>query len=72
MGDWHIYHKKNQDVVKIAIDDKSMFEHLSANQKSYDEFIEKRAHFIKQLIEQRKLKIQYETILLCKNLAAKT
>lgn len=62
---------KNQDVVKIAIDDKSMFEHLSTNQKSHDEFIEKRTQFIKQLIEQRKLKIQYELISSDKNLATK-
>ncbi len=62
---------KNQDVVKIAIDDKPMFEHLSLKQKSHDEFIEKRTHFIRQLIEQRKLKIQYELIPPDKNLAAK-
>jgi hypothetical protein len=52
---------KNQDVVKIAMDDKAIFEHLSSNQKSHDEFIEKRTYFIRQLIKQRKLKIQYES-----------
>ncbi len=62
---------KNQDVVKIAIDDNSIFEHLSTNQKSHDEFIEKRACFIRQLIEQRKLKVHYELITADKNLAAK-
>ncbi len=62
---------KNQDVVKIAIDDKIMYDHLSTNQKNYDKFIEKRAEFIKQLIKQRKLKIQYEMIPREKNLAAK-
>jgi hypothetical protein len=62
---------KNQDIVKIAISDKTMFEHLSSNQKSFDEFIEKRTYFIRQLIEQRKLKIQYELITQDKNLAAK-
>jgi len=62
---------KNQDVVKIAIDDKSIFEHLSTNQKSRDEFIEKRTHFIRQLIEQRELKIQYVLITPEENLAAK-
>jgi hypothetical protein len=62
---------KNQDLVKIAIDDNNMFNHLSTNQKRYDEFIEKRVHFIKQLIEQRRLKIQYELITTDKNLAAK-
>ena len=62
---------KNQDVVKVAIDDNSIFEHLSTNQKSHDEFIEKRTCFIRQLIEQRKLKIHYELIAADKNLAAK-
>ena len=62
---------KNQDVVKIGIDDKSIFEHLSTNQKSHDEFIEKRTHFIRQLIEQRELKIQYALITPEENLAAK-
>ena len=62
---------KNQDVVKIAIDDNDMFEHLSTNQKRYDEFIEKRVYFIKQLIGQRKIKIQYEPITTDKNLASK-
>ena len=49
----------------------SIFEHLSTNQKSHDEFIEKRTCFIKQLIEQRKLKVHYELISADKNLAAK-
>lgn len=62
---------KNQDVVKVAIDDNSIFEHLSTNQKSHDEFIEKRICFIRQLIEQRKLKVHYELIVADKNLAAK-
>jgi hypothetical protein len=62
---------KNQDVVKVAIDDNAIFEHLSTNQKSHDEFIEKRTYFIRQLIEQRKLKVHYELITADKNLAAK-
>ncbi|MCE9616950.1 MAG: hypothetical protein K8Q88_01120 [Nitrosarchaeum sp.] len=62
---------KNQDVIKIAIDDNTIFEHLSTNQKSHDEFIEKRTCFIRQLIEQRKLKVHYELITADKNLAAK-
>lgn len=62
---------KNQDEVKIAIDNKIMFEHLSSNQKTQDMFIEKRTYFIRQLIEQRKLKVQYELITQDENLAAK-
>ena len=62
---------KNRDIVKVAIDDKTMFEHLSSNQKSFDAFIEKRTYFIRQLIEQRELKIQYELITHEKNLATR-
>ncbi len=62
---------KNQDIVKIAIDNKQIFEHLSSGQKNNDVFIEKRTYFIKQLIAHRKLKIQYEFISSDKNLAAK-
>jgi len=62
---------KNQDIVKIAIDNRPIFEHLSLGQKSQDEFIEKRTYFIRQLIDQRKLKIQYKLITEDKNLAAK-
>lgn len=53
---------KNQDTVKLVLDDKIMFEHLTGNKKSPDEFIEKRVFFIRQLIEQRKLKIQYKLV----------
>lgn len=62
---------KNEDIVKITTDDKTVFEHLISNQKSDDEFIEKRTFFIRQLIEQRKLKIKYELVEPEKNLAAK-
>lgn len=62
---------KNQDDVKIPIDDKIMFDHLSTNQKTQNMFIEKRTYFIRQLIEQRKLKVQYELITRDENLAAK-
>lgn len=62
---------KNEDTVKITTDDKAVFDHLSSNQKSDDEFIERRIFFIRQLLEQRKLKIKYELIPPEKNLAAK-
>ena len=42
---------KNQDRVKLVLDDKIMFEYLTSNKKSPDEFIEKRIFFIRQLIE---------------------
>lgn len=53
---------KNQDTVRLVLDDKIMMEYLSGNKKSPDEFIEKRKFSIIQLIEQRKLKIQYELV----------
>ena len=53
---------KNEDIVKITTDDKLVFEHLISNQKSNNEFIEKRTSFIRQLINQRKLKIKYELV----------
>ncbi len=62
---------KNEDVVKITTDDKTVYEHLISNQKSNDEFIEKRTFFIRQLIEQRKLKIKYNLVEPNRNLAAK-
>ncbi|HSA77222.1 MAG TPA: hypothetical protein VLE02_06745 [Nitrosarchaeum sp.] len=62
---------KNEDIVIITTDDKTVFDHLISNQKSDDEFIEKRTFFIRQLIEQRKLKIKYDLVAPEKNLAAK-
>jgi len=62
---------KNYDTIKIAIDEKLIFDHLSLNQKINDIFIEKRTNYIKQLLKQRRLKIQYELISPEKNLVSK-
>lgn len=62
---------KNGDIIKITTDDKTVMDQLISNQKSDDEFIEKRTFFIRQLIEQRKLKIKYDLIESEKKLAAK-
>jgi len=62
---------KNEDIVKITTDDKTVYDHLISNHKSNDEFIEKRTFFIRQLIEQRKLKIKYDLVESNRNLAAK-
>jgi hypothetical protein len=62
---------KNEDIVKITTDEKTVFEHLISNQNSDDEFIEKRTFFIRQLINQRKLKIKYEWVDSEKNPAKK-
>ena len=63
---------KNEDYIKIKLDDKIMFEQLTANLKIKDEFIQNRIKFINQLIVQRKLKIEFELILQNDNLANKT
>jgi hypothetical protein len=56
----------------VKLDDKAMYEHLSRNERNTDEFVEKRAQFIRQLIHQRKLKIHYNLITKEENLAGKT
>ena len=62
---------KNGDSVKIMLDLKTMYDHLSNNMTSTDSFIETRTGFIKQLIEQRKLVIKYELIKPEQNIATK-
>ena len=60
---------KNEGRIKIFLDDKSMYDHLKNNKKIDDEFIEKKTIFIKQVILQRKLNIQYELITSEKNIS---
>lgn len=62
---------KNEDQIVVKLDDKAMYEHLSLNEKNADEFVQKRAHFIRQLIHQRGLRIQYERVTKEENLAGK-
>ena len=62
---------KNNDIVKIKLDEKIMYDHFTSNSKIEDEFIEKRTQFIKQLIEQRKINIEFQMIDANKNLAKK-
>ena len=62
---------KNEDIVKIKLDEKIMYDHFTSNSKIEDEFIEKRIQFIKQLIEQRKMNIEFQMIDSDKNLARK-
>ncbi len=62
---------KNRDIVKIKLYEKIMYEHFTSNSKIEDEFIKKRIQFIKQLIKQRKLKIEFERITKDENLARK-
>lgn len=62
---------KNRDVVKIKLDERIMYDNFISNSKIEDEFIEKRIQFIRQLIKQRKLKIEFEMIGTDENLAKK-
>ncbi|MCH9658897.1 hypothetical protein K0U27_09485 [archaeon] len=62
---------KNDDSVKIMLDEKIMHENLTTDMEIKDSTINKKIHFIKQLIAQRKLKVTYEVINPDNNLARK-
>ena len=62
---------KNEDIVDVMLDSKTMYEHLQNNAKISDEFIEKRTWYYHELINQRKLKIRYHLIEPKENLASK-
>ena len=62
---------KNKNIIKIIIDNKTMFDHLSGNEESLDNFIKTRMHCITQLIDKRKLKINHKLISSEKNLSSK-
>lgn len=53
---------KNGDTVKVMLDSKPMFDHLSGNNSTTDSFIETRTGFLNRLINQRKLVVHYELI----------
>jgi hypothetical protein len=61
----------NEDSVAIKIDNKTMFGQFSRNEIPSDELIKTRIHFITQLMNQRKLKINYELVGKEENLASK-
>jgi hypothetical protein len=42
---------KNNDSIKIMLDLKLMYEHLTGEKQDHDHFIESRINFIKQIIE---------------------
>jgi hypothetical protein len=62
---------KDKDNITIKIDDQSMFNQFSKNEKHLDELIKTRTRFIMQLIDQRKLKIKYELVDKKENSASK-
>ena len=61
---------KNGDTINVMLDLKSMYECLTNNSKSSDDFIDARMDFINQLIAQRKLDIHYHLIDSKENLAS--
>jgi hypothetical protein len=62
---------KNEDHIKIKLDEKIMYDQFTSNSKVEDSIIVKKIHFIKQLIVQRKLEIKFELISTDDNLARK-
>ena len=62
---------KNEDSVKIKLDEKTMYDQITSNLKIEDDMISKKIHFIKQLIAQRKLEVEFERIDVNDNLARK-
>ena len=66
-----VFKIKNDDSIKIKLDEKIMLDQLNADLKIEDEFIVNRIKFIKQLTTQRKLKIEFELIQQKENLANK-
>jgi hypothetical protein len=53
---------KNDDHIKIKLDNKEMFEQLKDNSKINDEFVKNKIKFINQLVSQRKLKLELEMV----------
>ena len=53
---------KNEDHVKIKLDEEVMFDQLNSKTKINDEFIENKIKFIQSFIKQRKLRVGFEKI----------
>ena len=62
---------KNEDFIKIKVDEKIMYEQLKMKTITQDEFIKNRIRFIQSFIKQRKLKVEFEIINSKNNLAEK-
>ena len=62
---------KNEDAIKIKLDEKIMYEQLKLKIMINEDFIENKIKFIQMLIKQRKLKVEFEIIDLENNLATK-
>ncbi len=62
---------KNGDMVKVMLDQKSMFDRLVKNKPTDDIFIETRIKFIDQIIRQRDLDVRYQMVDPSENKASK-
>ena len=62
---------KNEDIIKIKLDEKIMYEQLKLKIMTDDDFIKNKIKFIQMFIRQRKLKVEFEIINLENNLATK-
>ncbi len=62
---------KNNDEIKIKLDEKIMYDQLKINTIIHDEFIKNRIQFIKSFIKQRKLKVEFQIINSKNNIAKK-
>ena len=62
---------KNEDQVTVKLDEKIIYQQLKNEDKIEDEFIKNKIKFIKNFINQRKLKVKFEIINSENNLATK-
>ena len=62
---------KNEDSIKIKLDEEIMYQQLKMKIPVQDEFIKNKIKFIENFIKQRKLKVKFEKINFEKNLATK-
>ena len=62
---------KNEDHVKIKLDEKIIYQQLKNEIIVHDEFIKNKIKFIENFIKQRKLKVEFEIIGLENNKATK-
>ena len=62
---------KNEDQVKIKLDEKIIYQQLKNEITVHDEFIKNKIKFIENFIKQRKLKVEFEIIGLENNKATK-
>ena len=62
---------KNEDSIKIKLDEEIIYQQLKMKIPIQDEFIKNKIKFIENFIKQRKLKVEFEIINFEKNLASK-